>query len=198
MLGWEQRDDAELLCGIQNGSHPAFSALVHRHARRFYSVAYRFTARREDAEDVVQDVFLKLWERPEMWQPEKQAKFTTWFYRVVVNQCLDRHKRKSPLPLADDARIADEGQGAEDMLIRSEEQDMLEYAIAALPERQRVALNLCFYEALSNQEAANVMGINLKALQSLLMRAKAALKEQMHQYVHNPQARIKVSIKVGM
>ena len=69
------------------------------------------------------------------------------------------------------------------MMIRTQEQNALEKEIAVLPERQRAALNLCFDEGLSNQEAAQVMGINLKALQSLIMRAKTTLKERMKVYL---------------
>ena len=64
-----------------------------------------------------------------------------------------------------------------------QEQQVLEQEIAALPERQRMALNLCFAEGLSNQEAAEVIGVRLKALQSLIMRAKATLKERMKSYL---------------
>jgi RNA polymerase sigma-70 factor (ECF subfamily) len=64
-------------------------------------------------------------------------------------------------------------------MVRHEEQRLLEQAIAALPERQRTAIHLCFGEDLSNQDAADAMGMNLKALQSLIMRAKTTLKERM-------------------
>ena len=67
-------------------------------------------------------------------------------------------------------------------MLRREEQRVLEQEIAALPERQRTALNLCFAEGLSNQDAAEVMGVRLKALQSLIMRAKTTLKERMKSY----------------
>ncbi|MGZ9174486.1 MAG: sigma factor-like helix-turn-helix DNA-binding protein, partial [Candidatus Binatia bacterium] len=68
-------------------------------------------------------------------------------------------------------------------MLRHEEQRMLEQAIAALPERQRSAINLCFDAGLSNQDAADAMGMNLKALQSLIMRAKTTLKERMKNYL---------------
>ena len=68
-------------------------------------------------------------------------------------------------------------------VIHSQEQKMLEKEIAALPKRQRTALNLCFAEGLSNQDAAEVMGLKLKALQSLIMRAKATLKERLSAYL---------------
>ena len=59
-------------------------------------MAYRFVGNRTEAEDMVQEAFLKLWERPAMWQVDKDTAFTTWFYRVVVNMCLDYKKKKKP------------------------------------------------------------------------------------------------------
>jgi RNA polymerase sigma-70 factor (ECF subfamily) len=79
--------------------------------------------------------------------------------------------------------LADERESADEAMIRIQEQRILEKEIAALPERQRTALNLCFDEGLSNQEASEAMGVNLKALQSLIMRAKTTLKERMKAYL---------------
>ena len=173
---WPEKDDNELLSLIQNGSSQAFSTLVERHTQRFYRLAYRYLQSREAAEDVVQDAFIKLWQNPALWQPEKNSKFTTWFYRIVVNLCLDSRKRKTLAPLDDGMQLIDEREPMDQTIIRVQEQKMLEKEIAALPERQRVALNLCFDEGLTNQEAAEIMGVNLKALQSLIMRAKTTLK----------------------
>ena len=128
---------------------------------------------------MVQDAFLKLWERPDSWRPDGGSAFTTWFYRVVVNLCLDRKKKKQTLPLADDLPVPDERPSQEENVIEFQQQKQLETQIAFLPQRQRTALNLCFYEGLSNQEAAEIMGVRLKALQSLLMRAKVTLKEKL-------------------
>lgn len=180
---WADKEDNELLALVQDGSHPAFAALVEHHTERFYRLAFRYLQNREAAEDVVQDAFLKIWEDPARWQPDKNSKFTTWFYRVVVNQCLDWQKRKRPLELNDDMPLIDERETADQAMLRREEQRVLEQAIAALPERQRSAINLCFDAGLSNQEAADAMGVNLKALQSLIMRAKAKLKERMKNYL---------------
>ena len=177
LTSWEERDDATLMAHIRDGSHQAFSVLVRRHTQRFYAVAYRFLRHRQNSEDIVQEAFIKLWEQPGLWQPDKQAKFTTWFYRVVVNLCLDRQKRKAPMQIAEDMDFADETPGQEDNLVSRETQKQLEQAIDALPERQKTALNLCFSEGVSNQEAADIMGLKLKALQSLLIRAKTTLKE---------------------
>ena len=171
-------DDAQLLERIAKGDQTAFAILVRRHTVRFYRVAYRFTGSRSEAEDMVQEAFLKLWERPAMWQVGKNTAFTTWFYRVVVNLCLDYKKKKRPSLLVDDTWVADERDTHEETMLHEEKQRWLDAQIDALPERQRTALNLCFYEELSNQEAAEIMGVRLKALQSLLIRAKTALKEK--------------------
>ena len=183
VAGWSDKDDHELLARIQAGSHDAFAALVQRHTERFYRLAYRYVQNREEAEDIVQDAFLKLWEDPGRWQPERNSKFTTWFYRVVVNLCLDWQKKKRLLALDDEVSEPEGESGLDIAAIQRQEQKMLEREIAALPERQRTALNLCFAEGLSNQEAAEVIGVRLKALQSLIMRAKATLKERMKSYL---------------
>lgn len=171
--------DAELLERIAERDHGAFASLVRRHTARFFRVAYRFMGNRSETEDMVQDAFLKLWERPHLWQTGRNAAFTTWFYRIVVNQCLDFAKKRRPLQLLDDSWIEDDRQTHEKDMLDREKQMMLEREIAALPERQRTALNLCFYEGLSNKDAADIMGVRLKALQALLMRAKTTLKEHL-------------------
>jgi RNA polymerase sigma-70 factor (ECF subfamily) len=170
-------DDAELLERVAQQDHSAFATLVQRHTVRFFRVAYRFLRNPAESEDVVQDAFLKLWERPGLWQADRNTAFTTWFYRIIVNQCLDFAKKKRPMQLMDDSWVRDERPTHEESLLENEKQRLLEQQIAKLPERQRVALNLCFYESLSNQQAADIMGIRLKALQALLMRAKTTLKE---------------------
>lgn len=177
------KDDHELLARIQDGNHHAFGVLVQRHAERLYRLAYRYVQSKETAEDIVQDAFLKLWENPVRWQPERHSKFTTWFYRIVINLCLDWQKKKRPLALLAESPLADARETLDATMIRRQAQTMLEQEIATLPERQRTALHLCFAEGLSNQEAADVMGVQVKALQSLIMRAKARLKERMQRYM---------------
>lgn len=180
---WPDKDDQELLALIQDGSHQAFAELVQRHTERFYRLAYRYVQNRETAEDLVQDAFVGLWANPASWRAERNSKFTTWFYRIVVNLCLDWQKKKRPLPLNEEMPLADERESVDEAMIRIQEQKLLEKEIAALPERQRTALNLCFDEGLTNQEAAESMGLNLKALQSLIMRAKTTLKKRMKAYL---------------
>ena len=127
----------------------------------------------------MQEAFIKLWEQPLAWNAERKVPFTAWFHRVVINRCLDWKKKKKPVYLEDDSIIVDDRESNEIALMRKQKQQWLDAQIAALPERQRIALNLCFYEQMSNQEAADIMKIRLKALQSLLIRAKTTLKEKL-------------------
>jgi RNA polymerase sigma-70 factor (ECF subfamily) len=179
---FSQLEDELLIGHIYEGNHDAFAAIVHRYSKRFYAVAYRIIFNKDDAEDIVQEAFLKLWEKRVLWDKTREAKFTTWFYRVVVNLCLDHNKKKKPEPFLEDMQIEDTQQGQDALLQKKQQQAMLDRFIQELPERQQLALNLCFYEGLSNQEASEIIGVNLKALQSLLMRAKMTLKEKVQQY----------------
>jgi RNA polymerase sigma-70 factor (ECF subfamily) len=176
-------DDESLISQIQEGSHEAFATLVNRHSNRFYRIAYRFVSGKDDAEDIVQDAFLKLWNRPNLWDPGKGTKFTIWFYRVVINLCLDHRKKKKLVNLSEGIEFADEKPGADILLDVHQKQALLERLICELPERQQLAINLCFYEGLSNNEAAQIIGVRVKALQSLIMRAKTTLKYKVKRYL---------------
>lgn len=176
----DQDDDEGLMARVCRGDHPAFAVLVQRHSARFYHVAYRMCGQQDEAEDIVQEAFLKLWQKPESWNADRGAKFTTWFYRVVTNQALDYTRKKRPMASGDAMeRFVDETQNQVKKMQVQQEQEILEHAIQSLPERQKTALNLCFYEELSNKEAADIMGIGIKALESLLMRAKAGLRDEL-------------------
>jgi RNA polymerase sigma-70 factor, ECF subfamily len=172
--------DESLMHLIQQGSHQAFSTLVRRHTGRFFATAYRLSGNAAQAEDMVQEAFLKIWGRPDLWKDDKGAKFTTWFYRILVNMNIDAmRKNKRDAGDAPLEYMASSAASPEMEVAMNEEQAQLEGAIATLPERQATALNLCFYEGLSNAEAAEAMGVKVKALESLLMRAKAGMKDYM-------------------
>jgi RNA polymerase sigma-70 factor (ECF subfamily) len=156
--------------------------LVDRHSKHFYSVAYRLLFSKNDAEDTVQQAFLRLWERRLFWDRHKGAKFTTWFYRVVVNLCLDHNRKKRPMLLSEGMDLVDKQDGPEIFLDEKRKQGLLDRFIRELPERQQLALTLCFYEGISNKEAAEIIGIRVKALQSLIMRAKTTLKEKLNHH----------------
>jgi len=179
--------DESLMRLIQKGSHQAFSILVRRHTDRFYATAFRLSGNATEADDLVQEAFLKIWQKPTIWKDDKGAKFTTWFYRILVNMNIDRLRKSGRM--AGDAALEympDKADSPEMQTAMNEEQVMIEQALASLPERQKTALNLCFYEGLSNAEAADVMGVKLKALESLLMRAKTGLKDF---FAHNQNNR---------
>jgi RNA polymerase sigma-70 factor, ECF subfamily len=170
--------DEDLMDLVQQEHHPAFSELVTRHTSRFYALAYRTLSDKVASEDIVQEAFLKLWRDPSRWQVGRGAKFTTWFYQITLNLCLDHNKKKKPLPLSEGFDVQDETSGLETRLGENQQQHLMDKAISELPETQRTALNLCFYERVSNQQAADIMGLSLKALQSLLIRAKTSLRDR--------------------
>lgn len=182
MTAYTTQTDEALLLLIQRRDASAFSELVIRHTDYFFRVAWKSWPDREDAEDIVQEAFVKVWQDPFLYNADKGAKFTTWFYRVVTNMALDRARKKRPVHiepahLGQFAKATDKEPAAEyaDM----EDAIALENAIQELPERQKLALNLCFYDGLSNQEAADMMEVGIKALESLLMRAKNGIRNSL-------------------
>lgn len=171
--------DESLMLLIKQGNHQAFAILVRRHTDRFYAGAFRMCGNRSEAEDMIQDAFLKIWNKPDLWKEDKGARFTTWFYRILLNQNTDR-LRKTKKSTSDEtvlSFIADSRETPEGQALQNDEERQIEAALAALPERQKTALNLCFYEGLSNADAADAMGVKVKALESLLMRAKAGVRD---------------------
>ncbi len=172
--------DEGLMAHIQKGDHQAFAALVRRHSDRFYGLAWRLLGNDAEADDVVQDAFLKLWAQPDMFRRDAGVKFTTWFYRVVSNMALDklRGRKRWTGPevlesMTDKEKLSDQAYEDKEM------QKLMAQAINELPERQKLALTLCFYEGLSVAEAAQVIGVGDKAVESLLMRAKSGLKNDL-------------------
>ena len=172
-----EKNDDELMMLIQKGDHKAFSDLFHRHFSKCYSIAYRFLGSVNDSEDVVQIVFLKIWNNPSLWKDGHSCKVSTWIYRIITNNCLNLIRDRKPQCEINDATFKADMVSCEEQFIRTEEQSWMEEAMLKLPINQRVALNLCFYEGLTNKEASQVMGLTIKAVQSLLMRAKQNLKE---------------------
>ena len=178
--------DEDLMRCICKGNHQAFTELVAIHTERFFALAYRTLHQQSDAEDVVQSVFIKLWQNPHAWKADK-SRFTTWFYRVVLNACHD-HQRKfkrivfADIPALESIMLPCDGE--QDLFEQKQEltnkQIRLEAAIADLPTSQQDALNLIIYSELPQKQAADVMGISLKAIESLLVRAKKSLKASMN------------------
>jgi RNA polymerase sigma-70 factor (ECF subfamily) len=176
----DAHSDEVLMVAVQEGSHSAFMRLVRRHTDRNYRVAYRLVGQREAAEDVVQEVFFKLWREPTAWRVGRDGTLAGWLYRVVTNRALDRYRleRKTRGEAIDLDRVPAEGIALDDQLDERRREGLVEQALAELPARNSVALTLAFYEDVSDQVAAETMGMTRKALQSLLMRSKALLRRR--------------------
>lgn len=166
--------DEELVARVATGDRTAYALLVERHADRQLGFACRVLGNRETAEDVVQDAFLKLWTHAHRFDPAA-AKFTTWFYRVVMNRCLDVKRRKKPVALAEDYDTVDEAPISDEAMAAKQRADAVREGLDGLPERQRIAVSLFYFEGLRAREAAEVMAIGVKAFESLLVRARKQL-----------------------
>jgi RNA polymerase sigma-70 factor (ECF subfamily) len=173
--------DDDLMQRAGQGDRAAFSRLVARHLKRATGVAGRVTGNRSDAEELVQEAFLRAWMKAPEWQAQADrsggASFTTWFYRVLVNLCIDRKRRpvNAPIEAADD--VADPAPGGFEATADAEIKRKVAAAMDGLPDRQRHALVLCHFEGLSNIDAAAILEISIGALESLLVRARRTLKD---------------------
>ena len=154
--------------------------MVERKLARLLSLAERLLGRRGEAEEVAQEVFVRLWKQAPHWQPGR-ARFDTWLHRVALNLCYDRLRRRRDEVADDDAvaAAADPAEGLDELLDAKRRGRRVARALAELPQRQREALVLQYYQELSNGEAAELMGIGIEALESLLVRARRGLRERL-------------------
>lgn len=166
--------DETLLGRIRDGDQQAFSELVSVYFDAVYRVAWRTLGGSDGAEDVAQEAFLRLWRNPH--QLRSGAAVRAWLMRVASNLAIDRHRRRGPLVADELPDVADEGPGAEGDIRRGQVSAEIDAAVAALPERQRMALLLCHFEGLGNKEIAEAMDLTVEAVESLLGRARRALR----------------------
>lgn len=167
--------DEELLSGVAAGDPAAIRALVARKLPRLLALAGRMLGDAQEAEDVAQDAFLRVWKQAERWRPGA-ARFDTWLHRVALNLCYDRLRRRRELAYAEPPEQAYEGPAPDRGLQAMDTGRRVSAALAALPDRQRDAIVLCHYQDLGNIEAAAVMGVSVEALESLLGRGRRALR----------------------
>lgn len=173
--------DESLMLRVHSHDHQAFSILVERYSRKFYMTSYNIVMHQHAAEDIVQDAFLKIWDNPKIWKKNKGAKFTTWFYRIVINLSTDYYrKNKKNYTINEEADLFKIPANQLKNFYENEQQEALDNAVKKLPEKQLLALNLCFYEGVNRKEAAKIMKLNIKALESLLIRAKQAIKDDLY------------------
>ena len=184
MPGPDQQDppsDDSLMLRAGQGDAAAFTLLVAGQSRRAAALAARFMGGRGEAEEIVQEAFTRLWLKAPEWQPGG-AQVSTWLHRVVVNLCLDRKRRPLGEALEAAAEIEDPAPRSDALLLAGERRRRVREAIDALPERQRAALMLCHFEEMTNIEAAAILEIGVGALESLLVRARRALRESLHEF----------------
>ena len=169
------RDDA-LMARVQARDAAAFRELVEAHATRLHAIGWRMTGDRHEAEDVAQEALVRLWDHAARWQPGGPG-VGAWLTRVATNLCLDRLRRRR---FASDEEVperADPAPLADAVLAQEDLRAAARRAVAMLPDRQRAAIVLTYFEELPNAEAAAVLEMNIKAFESLLLRARAALRE---------------------
>ena len=173
-----QDPDAEEVAKAGRGDRDAAARLIARHSAKLFGLAQRMLASRAEAEDVVQEVFLRLWIHAGRWRPGG-AKFETWLYRVTLNQCYDRLRRRPTQPLDEAIEVADETAQPGAQLDESQLGQEVARALETLPERQRAAILLCHFKECGNIEAAEIMGLSVEALESLLARGRRALRSRL-------------------
>jgi RNA polymerase sigma-70 factor (ECF subfamily) len=173
----DEPSDEELMRRVARGDEPAFRMLVRRSVPPSIGLARRILANTADAEEVVQEAILRVWTTAPRWRPE--ARFRTWLYRVVVNLCLNRKRRAPFASLAEAGDPPDPTPDAAATLERGERDRAIAAAISRLPERQRAAIVLTYHEGLNNAETAAVLDTSRSAVETLLVRAKRSLREQL-------------------
>ena len=169
--------DEDLMARVAVGEQAAFRELARRYAPRAAALARRVTSSAADAEDIVQDALLRVWINAPRWRPV--AAFRTWFYRIVVNLCLNRQRRGPFLPLDQAGDVRDPAPNPGEQMERDEGAQQLAKAIASLPGRQRVAITLTYGEGLNNAETAAIIGTSVSGAETLLVRARRSLREKL-------------------
>jgi len=190
VLDVSQRDvnhgvnQCEAIVACQNGDDEAFRVLFETHKDRVYSIALRYVGDSPAAMDIAQETFLKLLSSIQQFRGD--ASFESWLYRLVVNCCLDYHrKRRRFLPLLDDAldEALDLFRAPNDSalhdLLREEQAERVQQLVAQLPEEQRMVVVLRYTEDLSYEEIADLLGCRRGTVASRLNRAHKALERRL-------------------
>jgi RNA polymerase sigma-70 factor (ECF subfamily) len=185
-------DESVLVNAARNGDIGAFEQLVRRYDRNVFRIAQHITQNREDAEDVVQDAFLKAFQN--LGQFQGQSKFYTWLVRIAVNEALMRLRRRRPermVSLDEDVKteedsmpreVADWSPNPEQLYSQAELKDILSKTIQGLPPGFRTVFVLRDVEALSTEETAEALNLSIPAVKSRLLRARLQLRDRLNKF----------------
>ncbi len=178
-------DDLPIVDRVLAGDTQAFEELVRRHERRIYRTAFAITGNPEDAEDTMQDTFLKVYQH--LGEFQRASRFTTWLTRIAVNEGLQRLRRRRKTESLDDPVMSEEDimprqvedwrDNPEKTYATQEIRQFVEEAIRSLPPAYRVVFVLRDVEELSTEEAAEALGLTISALKSRLLRARLMVRE---------------------
>ncbi len=173
-------DDA-LMARILTRDAGAFRILVDSHARTLHRIAHRMIGDPVEAEDVAQEALARLWQHAGRWRVGESGQaggsgIGAWLTRVTMNLCLDRLRRRRFASNETVPERADDTPLAPALIEAEQERQRVIAAIAALPDNQRAAIVLTYYEDQPNAAAADNLDMNIKAFESLLLRARGALK----------------------
>lgn len=185
--------DSELISRAAGGDPTAFQALVERHRAMVYRVAYQFAGNHHDAEDIAQEVFLKVYRSLDRFRHD--AQLSSWMYRIVMNACIDHRRRQvsaAAAPFGDEAEqkllnTAEETPGPEARAYAGELGQVLETEIARLPPGQRIVFVMRHHQGLKLGEIAEALGL-----------AEGTVKRQLHAAVHRlRQALVAANVTAG-
>jgi RNA polymerase sigma-70 factor (ECF subfamily) len=185
------RTDVQLMLDVKAGDEASFELLLHRYRTPLVNFLFRMVRNREQAEDLAQEVFLRVYRAREDYVPS--AKFTTWLFRIATNLALNsvRDNRYQKLETSIDAPVVDEegderpldipekNPNIEQHLVEEARRKMIRHAIDKLPEKQRAAVLLHKYQELDYAEIAKILSCSESALKSLLFRAYEALRVEL-------------------
>jgi len=190
----EELTDADVMLRVKAGDESAFQYLVEKYRRPMVNFMYRMAHNAAAAEDLAQEVFLRVYRSREGY--EASAKFTTWLYRIATNLAVNhardtRHERPEKmvsLDEPDDATgltmdVPDASLGAEEMILRRERMAAIRQRVQALPERQRMAVLMHKYQHMDYKQIGEVLKLSESATKSLLFRAYETLREQLKEFV---------------
>jgi RNA polymerase sigma-70 factor, ECF subfamily len=172
----DDEDDQRLMVRVAAGDAGAFRILVERHTASLVAHATRMLRNPSEAEEVVQETYVRLWKTAPSYRPE--AKLRTFLYGIAHNLCIDRlrARKKHDADALEGLRSSDRTSGP---IHELELRARVQREVAELPERQRSALSLVHFEELSNIEAAKLLDVSVEALESLLSRARRTLRERL-------------------